>query len=295
MIPRLLTAALVGLLPGVVRADCPSVDIWLDRAEQDIVALRLEQARESLGQAEAGFSCGPPATPAQIARFWRAEGVWLTMQKRTEDADLSFAAARRLEPEVWTAAFGTELERQFKAAVGIDDPPSMLELQPWDPRYLGWVDGRLTSFPAQLDAGLHLVQASRSPEPASASVEYGTLMVFSDGATTTLNTPFPRDAGLLAEAPAPPVPAEPGSRSSLAWVAGGAASALAGGALLWIGSRQNDAYPAAVDAYEAGQLSQTEALAEVTGTHRAQVGLGVGGGALLAVGAGAMVTGVIRW
>lgn len=287
-LPALL---LFALAPREALADCPSVDIWLERMEQDIVSLRLPQAQEALTQAEAGFSCGPPATTAQLARFWRAEGVLLTIQKREEEAGFSFAAARHLEPEVWTPAFGSEMERLFHAAPRLDDPPSTLTLQPWDARYHGWVDGRSTTFPVQLDAGLHLVQASRSPRASDAMIEYGNLILVSDGAMTTLNTPFPRDPGLLAESKKPDAP----SRASLALVAGGAASALAGGALLWLGGRQNEDYSATTDGYEAGKLTQTAALDEVTGTHRAQVGLGAGGGALITAGAGAMLVGVIRW
>lgn len=287
----LLALFLFALAPREALADCPSVDIWLERMEQDIVALRLTQAQEALTQAEAGFSCGPPATTAQIARFWRAEGVLLTIQKREEEAGFSFAAARRLEPDVWTPIFGSEMERMFHAAPPLDDPPSTLTLQPWDTRYHGWVDGRAAAFPVQLDAGLHLVQASRSPRASDATIEYGKLILITNGAMTTFNTPFPRDPGLLAESKKPDAP----STASLALVAGGAASALAGGALLWLGGRQNEDYSAAMDGYEAGELTQPEALGQVTGTHGAQVGLGIGGGALITVGTGAMLVGVIRW
>ncbi len=291
MYTRPLTALVIALLPRVALADCPSVDIWLGRMEQDIVALRLDQAQDALAQAEAGFSCGPPATTAQIARFWRAEGVLLTIRKREEEAEFSFAAARRIEPDVWSPVFGPEMKKLFQAAQGLDDPPSTLTLQPWDARYLGWIDGRATTFPVQVDAGLHLIQASRSPRASDATIEYGKIMLISDGAMTTLNTPFPRDPGLLTETRRPDGP----SRSSVALVAGGAASALAGSALLWLGSRQNEDYSAAMDGYESGDLTQSEALGQVTGAHRAQVSLGVGGGALIAVGAGAVVVGVIRW
>ena len=291
MTTRPLAALVIALLPRVALADCPSVDIWLGRAEQDIVALRLDQAQGALTQAEAGFSCGPPATSAQVARFWRAEGVLLTIQKRDEEAEFSFAAARRLEPEVWTPAFGSEMEKLFRAAQALDDPPSTLTLQPWDPRYHGWLDGWAATFPVQVDAGLHLVQASRSPRASDATIEYGKFTLVSEGATMALNMPFPRDPGLLAESERPGAP----SRASLALVAGGAASALAGGALLWLGGRQNGEYSAATEGYAAGTLSQPEALGQVTGTHRAQVGLGVGGGALIVAGGSAVMVGVIRW
>ncbi len=279
---------LINLLPHQALADCPSVDLWLGRVEQDIVALRLSQAAEGLTSAEAGFSCGAPATTAQVARFWRAEGVLLTIQERSEEARYSFAAARRLEPEVWTPAFGSEMEGLFRAASALDDPPSTVMLQPWDPRYQAWIDGRATTFPVQIDSGLHLVQASRSPRASAATVEYGKLTLVSGGGAMTLKLPFQADPGRLAEDSAP-------ARGARALISGGAASALAGGALLWLGARLNDEYPATVASYGAGDIGRAEALDEVTGIHRAQLGLGVGGGVLAAAGAGAIVVGVIRW
>lgn len=289
MSPRLLVTLSILLAPGVSRADCPSVDVWLDRLEQDIIAIRLPEAEQALARAEAGLSCGPPATTAQIARFWRAEGVLLTLQGHPEDAALSFVAARRVLPEVWTPAFGAEMERLFREAPALEERPVTLVLAPWDPRYTGFLDGQVASFPAVAEPGLHLVQASSARARAATTVEYGKISLVSDGATMTLATPFPRDpdpSGAHGSA---------GARAGLALTVGGTFAALAGGGMLWGASRLNGRYSDAVDGYEQGALSRPEALGQVQGAHRAQLGLSAGGGVLMAAGAGAAVVGVIRW
>lgn len=280
------------LLSGLpARAACPALDTWLDRAEQDIVAVRLSAAQESLAEAETALSCGPPATRAQLGRFWRAEGVLFAIQGDDDDAALSFEAANRVDPGVWTPAFGDDLAARARAAAPLPERPGTLALAPWDADYLGFLDGAPATFPAPAVAGLHLVQASRSPRPTDAAVEYGRIILVTDGADITLTTPFPRDAALL---PEPAVRRGP-AWNSVAMMGGGVALALAGGGLLWAADQRDADYPAAVEAYLDGQLSRTEALARVEDAHQAQVGLGIGGGALFAAGAGAAVVGVVRW
>lgn len=278
------------LLSHDARADCPSVDTWTERVEQDIVSLRLDEAQEARAQAEAGFACGAPATTAQIARFWRAEGVLFTVLKQPDDAAIAFEAARRVAPTAWTPVFGTELEKVFRATPAPTGSPSALKLQPWDTSYRAWLDGAPATLPATVSPGLHLVQASRTGE----DVETGKIFEASGGDALTVSLPFP-----AAPAPLPQtatVAAGPSNHRRAALLfAGGGAAALAGGALLWTAERQNADYPATTQAYANGKLTLQEAQDQVDGVHGRQIGLGAGGGALIAAGAGLVVVGVVTW
>lgn len=282
----------LGLAPHVARADCPSVDVWSARAEEDIVALRLAEARQALTQAEAGLSCGPPTSPGQLGRFWRAEGVLLTLEKRLGEASQSFEAARRVDPGVWTPAFGPELEKVAAAAPAASGPSSALRLDPWSTSYHAYVDGRAVILPATVTPGLHVVQASRGSRATGANIEVGKVLLAADGSDLVVSTPFPRDPGLVE---APPDRERGSRRVSLALAGGGGAAMLAGAGLFWIADQKNPDYSAALDGYLSGRTTADAAEAQVSKTHGQQVGLVAAGGALAAAGAGAVVVGVIRW
>ena len=239
----LLAMPLALLLPRIAAADCPSTDIWLGRAEEAIVSARLSEAENALQQAEAGFSCGAASTTAQIGRFWRAEGVLLTLQKKPLDAAHSFAAAQRVAPGVWTAAFGGELEKVALAATPEPGAPLPVRLDPWPVGELGFVDGQRMPLPAQVSPGLHLVQAG----PAPSDIEFGQIFLASGADSVVISTPFTADAGLLPVAKTMAAPQTHSSRgASIALIAGGGAAAATGGALLWLASLQNEHYAEAV-------------------------------------------------
>lgn len=275
--------------PSVAVADCPDLEGALLEAEEQVVTAQLSEAQQALARAEESFACGAIVSAGQIGRFWRAEGALLNARGRSEEAALSFAAARRVAPESWTPRFDATVMSAYEAAIPLKGEPSLLRVDPWTSAYRAFIDGRATSLPAAVSPGLHLVQV-RAADGQQAV--FARIVLTADGAPLTVRSALPVEA---AEA-ALPAPAEAPRRAHpVGLLAGGGASALVGGALLGIGAALNGVYAAAPDAYDAGELSLAQARQRVVSAHSAQIGLGVSGAALIAGGAGLLVTGVLTW
>jgi hypothetical protein len=120
----------------------------LAELERQALEGQLEQAESTRQALIEAFGCGMLADPAQLTRFWKAEAAILSATGETAAAEAARAAAARL--------------------LGTDPLPApvtgrvLLEKLPVG--YLGAVDGSVRDFPAELPAGLHLVQVGTAPE-----------------------------------------------------------------------------------------------------------------------------------
>jgi hypothetical protein len=116
--------------------------------ERQALAGELEQAEATRHALLEAFGCGTLADPAQLTRFWRAEAAILAATGEAAAADSALTAAGRL--------LGSE---------GLPAPVmGKVQLEELSTGYLGAVDGSVRTFPAELPAGLHLVQVGTAPE-----------------------------------------------------------------------------------------------------------------------------------
>ncbi len=161
---------LISLLLGVVgaRAACPSVELHLERAQEDTLAYFLADAEASMEQAVAGMGCST-IDRATLVRFWL---VRATLWSFSEDprAEEALAAAKALDPEFFIDDLGPEL----RAAWERTDPAPLAPSTPIQIRGLRkgdavWVDLEEVDPPTS-PPGLHLVQVLRNGTPIGARV-----------------------------------------------------------------------------------------------------------------------------
>jgi len=229
----------IWLLIAVAEAtDCREPGSLVSDAESAVLEARLDDAASALAALDQSLSCSAPAAPEILARMWLAEGAMLVFEGRSDEAVDSFAAARRAAPTVWVAAYGAELRAVYERA-GSGGAGS-LDLLPTPAEGEGWLDGAATSFPAEVESGLHAVQVVREGRARFGRVIYvapgDALSVQTNLAATPLPepvTPQP-SAGAHTELSAGP-PASPpehvtgGGRSPWLLVSSGALTAAAVG------------------------------------------------------------------
>lgn len=207
LFPLLLAAA-----PAALAQDCPDRDARLDladAAERALVEADLAEADRLLREIEATFSCGSLVEPELLGRMWLVEAAYLTLQGDDAAAQDSWRAADRVAPGRWVEDFGPRLRTSFEQAIAAPEARGTLALDPPLFRWIGAVDGRVVEFPAEVEAGLHLVQVG----PDEDHVQFARVLL------AFPNTPSVVVTGLIEPtsdrpqpvvvAPQPPVPAVP--------------------------------------------------------------------------------------
>jgi hypothetical protein len=174
--------------------------------DQDVMAAygalvkgELAEAERGLGSAEQALGCAAqPSGTQSLGRFWLVEGALLAAEG-DPGASMSFAAARRVAPELWLPDLGEPARRLWETATPESDTGQLaldLELhqrkasldgQPW------------TGEP--VSAGLHALQL-QDPDGTPC---FGAMIYVGAGTVTNVTTDLP------AEAPPPP-PALPSVR-----------------------------------------------------------------------------------
>lgn len=259
------------LLSSFASAACPDLEEAVAAAEEAAAEVRLADAGEALERAEAAMGC-TWAGPVVLARFWNAEGVRATFEGDSEAARSSFAAARRVAPEVFDAAYGSKLRAAWEGAQ-VAEPSATLLLEPAPVRSNALLDGLpLTSEP--IPAGLHLVQVGPEAAPA-----FGELLLVVPGTLNTVRT------GLAEERPAPaPVSTTPAAttslepkpkkkRSPVLLVAGGGAAAV-GAVFLGLAERERS-----------GKIPAAPSVEALDAARGRQLGFGYTGFSLIGLGA----------
>jgi hypothetical protein len=187
-------------------ADCRPIDEIGASARQALLVADLDGAREQLAQVEHALGCGAVADPATLARLWLVEGVFAALDGREEEALVPLHAARVLDPGVWDDVWGESLRALWDRAAPGAEGSGVVDLVP--PVAAPWavfVDGRASSLPATLPAGLHAVQIG-----AEDVVHHGVVVLVAAGEQTHVSHLLPNVPPRPAPPPAP-APALSGS------------------------------------------------------------------------------------
>lgn len=201
------------LLPAVAFAECDPAarvsDAYRALAGGDTAA-----SEAHLAAAEEALGCAPVARET-LVRFWLVEGGLLVALGDAE-ADLSFAAARRLDADAWLADLPDAARAAWRAAVApegtgglsfdVSGRPVLVDGAPWDG--------------AEVAAGLHAVQVADT----AGAIRFGAIVYVGGGALATVATGIPPEPPPPGRATAVRIEAETGA--SLAFGRGLAAGGL---------------------------------------------------------------------
>lgn len=146
------------------RAECVAQPVRVTNLEQAVLAERDDEARLAVGQLIESFGCGPLAQPELLARLWLAEAMLFDRIGETLAANDALLAAGKVSPSTWVEGYGLAMRvRQLRlmASERFDRPPGTIEVDPVG--YVTGIDGgRVDRLPAEVAAGLHLVQVGPS-------------------------------------------------------------------------------------------------------------------------------------
>lgn len=268
----LLTGVLA--VPRAARAACPSLVAATDHAEQSILEGRLDDYPALSEQMDSALSCGPAASPRQVARALLVQGVYQHFTGSEDGARLSFASALRLDPQGWNPDFGDEVEALYRASTAaVASGTGELSVLPApDPALVVVLDGAPATLPATVQVGFHVVQVT---EPGGAALAAERALVLGAGEQVVLNL------GVLTPPAAVEESGAAAKRAKPLWplLAAGGAAVLGGGAAVWARA-QDDRLRSA---------SSLDALDEAYGTQRTMAATAWTFGGLAAAGLGVWV------
>ena len=153
------------LIAAAWGAPCADPAALVADAEQAVLEARWDDAWDLVDAVEDAFGCSPAASPELLARMWQAEGVLHASTGEANAADDAFAAASRVDPDQWNPDYGPAMKALFDATAGRSPVPVVVELRPPLERFVGLVDGVVTTAPFSVPAGLHLIQVGPQDEP----------------------------------------------------------------------------------------------------------------------------------
>ncbi|MFT5459416.1 MAG: hypothetical protein ACI9K2_005927 [Myxococcota bacterium] len=183
---------------GAIAAEpCEDPERWVARAEGDIASFFLADAEREIQQATDALGCSAPATPALAARLLLATAM-VGFLRNEEGAAPGFAAARTIDPAVWSGDYGDKARAAYEAAQPLQGF-GRLSIRGLGDGESVYIDGAPLGAPYELGDGPHLVQVGDDRVARFARV-----LVVAAGDSTQVVVPI---APAVAEAP-PPV-AEP--------------------------------------------------------------------------------------
>ncbi len=252
-------------------ADCPSPTAHVDAAQQAVLEARLDDAASQLAAAEGAFGCDMAASPEVLARMWIAEGAMLVFEGDPDAAAESFAGAKRVSADTWVDDYGSKLKAAWQAAPELAGGGTVT-LEPAAHAEIGFLNGKLTPFPSEVQSGLHLVQVIPDGQ-----AQFATVVYVGDGDVLNVPTGLPADLAplaVVADISPQPLPTDPpparGSATPVFLIAGAGVGVLAlgtaGGALL-----QN------------GAMKRADTVEQLDGIFRTQKALAYSTGALAVV------------
>lgn len=150
--------------------DCEPPELVVAQAEQAVLEGRHDDMKALIARFDASLSCSGPIPGPTLAAFFRAEGAYFHSLQYTDESNIAFASAQRLDPNVWTEAFGSTLKEQFTAAASPANTgvgTVRLDPLPHDPTLVLMVDGQQPSADAGIPVGLHAIQLIRGPDAFS--------------------------------------------------------------------------------------------------------------------------------
>lgn len=172
--------------------------VRLDEALVALKAFDVGAAKTSLQQAEADFGCSSRVTRPLLARHLVVDGLFWFVQGDPTSAQTSFASAKALDPSVWIDDFGAETRAVYDQAQVQPGAGGLVSENPVGPGFSVAVDGESVKLPADVPAGLHLVQVLDSEDHAW----FAQLALIGPGETVQIAPVLP------AKAPAPPAKLE---------------------------------------------------------------------------------------
>ncbi|MCB9686652.1 MAG: hypothetical protein H6735_16565 [Alphaproteobacteria bacterium] len=186
------------------------------------------QASDLLGRAEDHLACTSGLVdPQSLARFWLVEGA-LLLATGEDDADPSFAAARRVADDLWLPNLGDAARQRWSSATD-ESGDGRIELDVAVTNGVVAVDGRAIDLAEPVVPGLHAVQVA----DARGTTLYGAIVYVGSGTVTTVTTNLPQDrfapstptpTPAPAPVPAPRPPKEGGPRPMFAALTGASTS-----------------------------------------------------------------------
>jgi hypothetical protein len=264
-------------LAGLAHATCVDVPLELGTAERAIVDARLDDAGRSLERI-VGAVGAPPASgdgvctrldPETVARFWIAEGAAASLGGSADAATRAFRAASRVDPDQWTTAFGPALRAEWEAAARLAGESGTIALEPQPADRSTWLDGSEVAFPTETADGLHLLQVGDD-------AVWGAIVLVPPGETFIVRVP---DLPPIAPIEVAAAPAERPRTRRTAFLAGGAACLVAGGAFAWMAESKDD------------DIANAEDTDELDAARRSQQQLAAVSYGLLGLGAAGIVVG----
>lgn len=230
--------ALIATSLAAHAADCADPAALVDQVEQAVLDARFDDARQAMAQVEAAFGCTGTADSQLLARTWLAEGAMAHVEGDPAGRDQAFASAARVAPETWTVAFGDELRGAWEAAAVAPAGRGQLEVEGLSSDARALLDGKPVQVPAELPAGLYLLQADPGGDPPV----FTRIVLVPEDQTLVVRVEEPTapQAGL-------PVDADRRQRKKWPWlVAAGGTAALAGTSAL-LATQQHGAMEEATD------------------------------------------------
>lgn len=162
---------------------CPDASEGLHALEQAVLELDLAAADDQLTALEATLGCRWIPS-SSLARMWTAEGAFYHHRDEHDAARLAFAAAHRVQPGFWAVDYGSKVRTVYDHSLDLTLGGARVDLdvggEGWDVR----VDGGPMSLPADLPAGLHLVQVGEM----GGNPRFGVVVEVLAGSTTTVST-----------------------------------------------------------------------------------------------------------
>ena len=221
---------------------CPDATPIIDQALDLALQLEGAAADEKLAEAKATFACGGPAEPAVLAHMWLVQGARLHFDGDPVSAAHSFAAAHRVAPDVWDAALGDEARSAYESARAETRGQGQITADGLTADTAVWIDGVAATLPAEVVAGVHMVQAGAS----ETEIYWAEGVFVGEGGTSTVTVPAPDAVEGLATTAGP-------ARSFPTFLVAGGGALVLGGAAAGLALAQNGKMQTAPDS---GTLDQ---------------------------------------
>ncbi|MCO4746071.1 MAG: hypothetical protein KC912_14845 [Proteobacteria bacterium] len=153
-----MVLSLLALLATVAVAqdECPDPDRNLTWARDAVLQFGFAEADTYLLEAEKGFGCTTPASPAQAARMHLIRAARFEYDGDSVSRDRYLASARGADGTFFEAAFGDEFKAVWAAATPAGEGELSIPALPGG--WLVWIDGARSELEGPLPSGPHLLQ-----------------------------------------------------------------------------------------------------------------------------------------
>ncbi len=251
-------------MPTAFAQDCTTLDDALKQAESAVIEARIDDTDAALRLFEQSLGCDAVAKPEQLARIWLTEGAMLSFDGDPEGAVDAYVAAARVHFSTWNEDLGPKVKAEYDAAVAdMSHQTATLGSDTKLPDGVAWLDGKPTTLPTQVTAGLHAIQVAREGNPPI----FGRIFYLGPDQSLQLE---PLDLASLGEAvveqpvgagAGPVFVLTPRQDKVMLFAAGG--TAVAAGVLAFVAARQP------------GVQADATSLAELKGSRALQIATGL--------------------